>query len=304
MKYSVIIPAKNEEKNLPLLLEELKTVLSEFSGPGEIIVVDDGSTDDTFKNLKADKKKIKNLVGLRLRKSMGKSAALLAGFLESKGDILITIDADLQDDPREISRLMRKLSEGWDVVSGWRKERKDSFSKKAFSSLFNFVVSKIAGIPLHDFNCGLKVYKRHVIESVNLSGGMHRFIPVLAFWQGFKVTEVSVKHRKRRFGRTKYGFGRVIQGFLDFATIIFLNKYAKRPLRLFGIIGVAFSILGFLFGTYLAVLRFQGEKIGDRPLLILAVLLMVLGVQFFTLGLLGEMIATERKDKLPVSERI
>jgi len=304
MRYSIIIPAKNEEKNLPLLLEELKTVLPKLSGPKEVIVVDDGSSDNTFKRLKANKKKIKNLVGIRLRKSMGKSTALLAGFLESKGDVLITIDADLQDDPREIPKLITKLFGGWDVVSGWRKERKDSSSKKAFSWLFNFVVSRVAGIPLHDFNCGLKAYKRQVIESVNLSGGMHRFIPVLAFWQGFKVTEVVVKHRKRRFGRTKYGFGRVIRGFLDFATIIFLNKYAKRPLRLFGVIGVIFSIIGFLFGVYLAVLRFQGEKIGDRPLLILAVLLMVLGVQFFTLGLLGEMVAIERKSKLPISEKI
>lgn len=302
LNISIIIPAYNEGKNIPILLKELSTALDGLGKSYEIILIDDGSSDDTYEQIK--KNKSKKVRGFSFKKNMGKSTSLRAGFKESRGQLVVTIDSDLQDNPRELVKLIQEINKGFDVVSGWRKERQDTILKKLSSYLFNKFVSLTTGITLHDINCGFKIYKREALDSIKLSGGMHRFMPVLAHWQGYKVTEVIVKHRERKFGQSKYGFGRAMSGFIDLSTILFLNKYAKRPLRFFGVIGVVFFSMGFFAGGYLSFLRFSGEKIGDRPLLVLAVLLMLLGVQFFSLGLLGEMVAAKNKDKLPLVIKI
>ena len=302
LNISIIIPAYNEGKNIPILLKELSTALDALGKSYEIILIDDGSSDDTYEQIK--KNKSRKVRGLSFKKNMGKSTSLRAGFKESRGQLVVTMDSDLQDNPRELVKLIKEINRGFDVVSGWRKERQDTILKKLSSYLFNKFVSLTTGITLHDINCGFKIYKREALDSIKLSGGMHRFMPVLAHWQGYKVAEVIVKHRERKFGQSKYGFGRAMSGFIDLSTILFLNKYAKRPLRFFGVIGVVFFSMGFSAGGYLTFLRFSGEKIGDRPLLVLAVLLMLLGVQFFSLGLLGEMVAAKNKDKLPLVIKI
>ncbi len=302
LNISIIIPAYNEGKNIPILLKELSTALDALGKSYEIILIDDGSSDDTYEQIK--KNKSRKVRGLSFKKNMGKSTSLRAGFKESRGQLVVTMDSDLQDNPRELVKLIKEINRGFDVVSGWRKERQDTILKKLSSYLFNKFVSLTTGITLHDINCGFKIYKREALDSIKLSGGMHRFMPVLAHWQGYKVAEVIVKHRERKFGQSKYGFGRAMSGFIDLSTILFLNKYAKRPLRFFGVIGVVFFSMGFSAGGYLTFLRFSGEKIGDRPLLILAVLLMLLGVQFFSLGLLGEMVAAKNNDKLPLVIKI
>jgi len=291
-----------------------KEILKKFKNSTEIIIVNDGSTDKTSETINKLKKKYSNLNGIDLRKNQGKSAALLTAFQHAQGDILITSDADLQDEPQDIPKLIDKINQGWDVVSGWRTTRNDQLKRKISTRLFNLIVTKSTGIKLHDFNCGLKAYKKEVINSLNLTGGMHRFMPVLASWQGFKVTEVPVNNRARRFGQPKYGLERMLKGILDLSTIIFLHKYAQRPLRFFGTIGFILFGFGFITGTYLTILRFQGEKIGDRPLLILTVLLIVLGVQFFSLCLIGEMLASpkyhegglasNKKQPVPIAKKI
>jgi len=304
MNLSIIIPAYNEEQNLPLLLKELIPILKQTKKETEIIIIDDGSTDHTFNVIKKLKNKYPNIIGIKLRKNSGKSSAFQVGFAKAKGKILITMDADLQDDPHDIPKLLNKINQGWDVVSGWRTNRNDTFSRKISTKLFNAIVIQTTGTKLHDLNCGLKAYKKEVIETIDLVGGMHRFMPILATWQGFKITETPVSNRPRKYGQAKYGPERALKGILDLTTIIFFNKYAKRPLRLFGTLGIISFITGFTFGIRLTYLRILGEKIGDRPLLILAVLLIVLGVQFFSLGLLGEMLAKNKKESIPISEKI
>lgn len=302
MKYTVVVPVYNEENNLQELLKQVSSALRDVKGGSEIVVVDDGSNDDTLLILEKLKKRYKYLKVFSYRKNRGKSTALLVGFNNARGNVIITIDADLQDDPKDIRKLLAKLHEGYGAVSGWRKTRRDNLTKKASSMLFNYLVSKTTGLTLHDFNCGLKVFKKEALDEINLSSGNHRFIPLLVHWRGHKVTEVPVRHRERYRGESKYGkFGleRALKSFFDLATLIFLNKYAKRPMRLFGVLGLFFSLIGFLIGLYMVYLRLVGEVIGDRPLLILAVLLMVLGVQLFSLGLLGEMLVLKAQLELP-----
>src|SRR5690606_7319141 len=210
---------------------------------------------------------------------------------EAKGDIVITMDADLQDDPDEIPELIKKLNEGYDLVSGWKKVRYDPFIKKYTSKFFNFVTSKVSGISLHDFNCGLKAYKKDVVKSVQIYGEMHRYVPALAFLAGFKVTEKPVKHHARKYGVTKFGASRFLNGFLDLMTVVFTSKFMSRPLHLFGILGILSFFCGFLIMTYLTVMKYAaGMSISDRPLFLVGILFTIVGVQFLTLGLIAEMI--------------
>ncbi|MBT3324123.1 glycosyltransferase family 2 protein [archaeon] len=287
MKLSIIIPAYNEEDNiLPLYKEILKNIPKKYSY--EIIFIDDGSTDSTLKNIKAIKDK--NIKSISFRKNFGKAEGLNTGFKEATGDIIITMDADLQDNPKEIPNFIKKINEGYDLVSGWKYNRLDPLGKRVPSKLFNKLTRILTRVNLHDFNCGFKAYKKEVAKSLKLYGEMHRYIPAMASWQGFKVGEIKVDHRERVHGVSKYGWERLIKGLLDLCTITFLGSYQRSPLHLFGTIGLAATAEGILIGTYLTIKWFEGYPLSNRPLLLLAVLLIVLGIQILSLGLIAEMI--------------
>lgn len=295
---SVVIPLLNEEESLNELTNELEKVFEHLKCNYEIIFIDDGSTDGSFAKIKEMHRKNNKIHCLKLRRNYGKSAALSKGFKSAKGNIVITMDADLQDDPLEIPDLIRVLNSGFDLVSGWKKVRYDPFIKKHTSILFNYVTSKLSGVKLHDFNCGLKAYKRDVVKSLKIYGEMHRYIPALAYLSGFKVTEKPVKHHSRKYGVTKFGANRFINGFLDLLTVVFINKYMKQPLHFFGSIGLLTSSLGFLITLYLTILKFvEGKPLSDRPLFLVGIFLIIVGVQFLSLGLIAEMITkTNIKD--------
>lgn len=289
---SVVVPLYNEEGSLPELAGELKSVLGKMGMPYEIIFVDDGSTDSSFKILRDLHKNNKRIKVIRLRKNFGKSAALALGFQQAVGEIVVTLDADLQDDPAEIPNLVKELKKGYDVVSGWKKRRRDPITKTIPSKLFNYTVRFVTGIKIHDFNCGLKAYRNDVIKRIKVYGELHRFIPVLAHWQGFSIGELIVKHRKRKYGRTKFGITRFMKGFLDFITVLFTTRFAARPLHLFGTIGLVSFFTGFFIDAYLTIQWFLGNiALSNRPLLLAGFLLIIVGVQFFAIGLLGEMIS-------------
>jgi glycosyltransferase involved in cell wall biosynthesis len=284
---SIVIPAYNEEESLPLLVEEIETV---FPDGVEIIVVDDGSSDGTWGAVKrlAGSGRV---TGLRLGSNQGKAAALSAGFAEAGGRYVATLDADLQDDPSEVPGMIAKMeSENLDLVSGWKKVRKDPLGKRLPSKLYNMVVRLTTGIRLHDFNCGLKVYRKKVTDCLGLYGEMHRYTPVLAVHRGFTVGETPVNHRPREHGRSKYGLSRFFRGYADLLTVLFLRRYSARPLHFFGGIGTLMSLTGFGINVYLTILWIGGESIGRRPLLLLGIFLMLVGFQFISLGLLGEML--------------
>jgi glycosyltransferase involved in cell wall biosynthesis len=284
---SVVIPAYNEEESLPLLVKEIEGV---FPGGAEIIVVDDGSSDGTWRIVRelADAGRI---TGLRLGSNQGKAAALSAGFAEAHGEYIATLDADLQDDPSEIPAMMDMMDSGnLDLVSGWKKVRRDPLGKRLPSRIYNMVVRLTTGIRLHDFNCGLKVYRRKVTDCLGLYGEMHRYTPVLAVHRGFTVGEIPVNHRPREHGRSKYGLSRFFRGYADLLTVLFLRRYSARPLHFFGGVGTLMSLAGFGISVYLTILWFGGESIGRRPLLLLGIFLMLVGFQFISLGLLGEML--------------
>jgi glycosyltransferase involved in cell wall biosynthesis len=296
---SVVIPVLNEADNLQSLHERLTASLEEIGKPYEIIFVDDGSTDTSpviLENLFHSNPEHVRVV--QFRRNFGKTAALNAGFANARGEVIITIDADLQDDPAEIPAMLAKLDEGYDLVAAWRVDRQDPLEKTLPSRSFNLVVSRFTGVGLHDFNCGFKVYRRAVTDSVRLYGELHRFIPVLAFQQGFRITEMPVQHHPRRAGASKYGAKRYVKGFLDFGTVLFLTTYLKRPLHLFGAAGLAVFGVGTIINLYLAFLwllrevggRAEIAPIGTRPLLTVGVLAMILGVQLISIGLLGEML--------------
>jgi glycosyltransferase involved in cell wall biosynthesis len=292
---SVIVPLYNEEGSLQELSGQLKDVLGRMGMPYEIIFVDDGSTDGSFKVLRELHRNNKRVKVIRLRKNFGKSAALALGFQQAKGEIVITLDADLQDDPAEIPNLVRELKKGYDVISGWKKRRRDPITKTVPSKLFNYTVRLITGIKIHDFNCGLKAYRKDVVKTIRVYGELHRFIPVLAHWQGFKIGELIVLHRKRKYGRTKFGITRYLKGFLDFITVLFTTRFAARPLHLFGTIGIISFLTGFCIDAYLTIQWLLGNiTLSNRPLLLAGFLLIIVGVQFFAIGLLGEMISRER----------
>ncbi len=289
---SVVIPVYNEETSLPELAEELRSILGGMGMPYQIIFIDDGSTDGSFKVLRELHRINKRIKVIRLRTNFGKSAALSLGFQYAEGDIVITLDADLQDDPAEIPNLVRELKKGYDVVSGWKKRRRDPITKTIPSRLFNYTVRLFTGIKIHDFNCGLKAYRKEVVKKIRVYGELHRFIPVLAHWQGFSIGEKIVQHRKRKYGKTKFGITRFLKGFLDFITVIFTTRYATRPLHLFGSIGLVCFFTGFFIDAYLTIQWFLGNiTLSNRPLLLAGFLLIIVGVQFLAIGLLGEMIS-------------
>ncbi len=305
---SVVIPVLNEEQSIEELTTRIVDVLESLGMRFEIIYVDDGSDDNTAEEIKKIKTREKRVKLVRFRRNFGKAAALSAGFAQAKGDLILTMDGDLQDIPEEIPKLIEKLEEeDLDLVSTWKYPRVDPWGKKIASKLFNYVTGKIARIGLHDFNSGFKLYRKEVVREINIYGELHRYIPVLASRRGFKVGEVKVKHAPRKYGKSKYGWDRFYKGFLDLLTVLFITKYTRRPLHLFGLVGLIFFTAGFLINAYLAYLWFNNHSLSDRPLLLLGILLMLIGIQVLTTGLLGEMITYKnfkRQDSYSVKEII
>lgn len=288
---SVIVPACNEEESLGVFYKELAEALIKLKISYEIIFVDDGSSDSSLDISKQIAKTNKQVKLYSFRRNQGKAEALTLGFQKAKGDYIVTLDADLQDRPREISKLLRKAKTGvWDVVCGWRKNRRDSIGKVFFSKLFNSITSIFWGLKLHDYNCGLKLYSKEAAKSLNLYGGMHRFIPLLAHEQGFRVTEVVVEHDERRYGKSKYGFSKIWKDLPDIFTMLFLSKYSKRPFHFFGVAGAFLVLIGVAILGYLTYLRILGETIGQRPLLFFGMLLVTSGFQLFFTGFLADLI--------------
>ena len=300
---SVVIPVHNEERSVALLLDELDSALEPLEEPWEAIFVDDGSTDGTFSALTRLHAADGRVQVVRLRRNFGKATALQAGFGRARGEQIVTIDGDLQDDPAEIPRLLAKLEEGFDLVSGWKTRRRDPWTRRTLSRLFNWVTGRISGLRLHDLNCGLKAYRVDVLRGLRIYGELHRFLPVLAHYQGFRVGELSVNHRRREHGRSRYGVERYLRGFLDLLTVSFIGRYRHRPLHLFGGFGLVLGLLGTAILAYLTVLKLTGAAIGHRPLLVLGVLLVVVGMQFFSLGLLSEMVTSQHEERAGARDR-
>jgi glycosyltransferase involved in cell wall biosynthesis len=300
---SVVVPVHDEERTVALLFDELQAALEPLDQPWEAVFVDDGSTDGSFAALTRLHNAKDNVRVVRLRRNFGKAAALAAGFAQARGDVVVTIDADLQDDPAEIPRLLAKLDEGFDLVSGWKAHRRDPLSRRALSRIFNWVTSRVSGLRLHDMNCGLKAYRAEVVKELRLYGELHRFIPVLAHYRGHRIAELPVNHRPREHGRSRYGVERYLRGFLDLLTVSFIGRYRHRPLHLFGGLGLGLGAIGFAILVYLTVLKIGGHAIGERPLLTLGVLLLVVGLQFFSLGLISELITSMHEERTGPRER-
>ncbi len=299
---SVVIPLYNEEESIPHLCSALTAALQRYGKPYEIIIVDDGSKDRSFELLAEQAQRDPHLAVIQLRRNFGQTAAFAAGFNHARGDVVITMDADLQNDPDDIPLLMEKIDEGYDIVSGWRKDRQDRFLDRRLPSMIaNRLISNVTDVRLHDYGCSLKAYRRDVLQHVRLYGELHRFIPALASQVGGTVTEVAVNHRARQYGRSKYGISRAVRVALDLITVWFLGGYSTRPIHVFGTLGLISAAGGFVLGLYLTFLKLGlGQSIGTRPMLQLAVLLVVIGVQLITMGLLGEMMTRtyfESQDK-------
>jgi glycosyltransferase involved in cell wall biosynthesis len=291
LKLSVVIPLFNEAESLHQLYGALDGVISLYADQGELIFVDDGSTDGSFEVLRALRDKDGRMKIIQLRTNRGKATALAAGFREASGETIVTLDADLQDDPKEIPRLLAKLEEGYDLVSGWKARRQDPWSRRFLSAVFNRVTGFLTGLRIHDINCGFKAYRRPVIDELKLQGELHRFIPALASWRGFRVAEIEVEHHPRRYGRSKYGMERIPRGFFDLLTVIMLTRYTAKPLHLFGTLGLFLGLAGFGIIGYLSVGWFIGKWIGARPLLTIGAVLLIAGIQLVSFGLVAEMIA-------------
>jgi glycosyltransferase involved in cell wall biosynthesis len=288
---SIVIPAFNEQDSLRELHGRISEVARNSPFSHEIVFINDGSTDRTPEILDDLAGEDERVGVIHFRRNFGKAAALDAGFKRACGQVVVTMDADLQDDPNEIPHLLDKLDEGYDLVSGWKQRRKDPLKKTLPSKLFNYAVSRVSGLALHDFNCGFKAYRRETVEGLSLYGETHRFIPVLVHWRGFRVTEAPVVHHPRTHGHSKYGFKRLFKGFFDLLTVVLLTRYVTRPLHLFGGVGLCFGVLGILILLYLTVLWFLDMgPIGTRPLLFLGLLLTMVGVQFVCTGLVAELI--------------
>jgi glycosyltransferase involved in cell wall biosynthesis len=300
---SVVVPVHNEERSVALLYDELRSALQPLQTPWEAIFVDDGSSDGTFAALTRLHNAEQNVRVVRLRRNFGKAAALVAGFDQASGDTVVTIDGDLQDDPAEIPRLLAKLDEGFDLVSGWKTRRRDPISRRILSRIFNRVTSAFSGVRMHDMNCGLKAYRAEVVHGLRLYGELHRFIPVLAHYRGFRIAELPVNHRPRAHGGSRYGVERYLRGFLDLLTVSFIGRYRHRPLHLFGGLGLILGFFGTAILVYLTVLKTLGHAIGQRPLLMLGVLLVVIGLQFFSLGLISEMITSHHEERAQERDR-
>jgi len=296
---SVVIPLLNEEESLQELSLALESQLNNIAqNRWEVIFIDDGSTDNSYNVIKTINERNKKFKAIRFRRNYGKSAALSVGFKEAKGKVVITMDADLQDDPKEIPNLIAKLKEGYDLVSGWKKIRHDPFNKTFPSKLFNKITAKASGLKLHDFNCGLKAYRREVVKSLQVYGEMHRYLPALAHWDGYKCTEIPVEHHSRVYGESKYpGLSRGFKGLLDLSTIVFTHKYLKRPLHFFGAIGISMFVIGVIIDLWLVIEKlFCNTTLSERPLLFLGIALIIVGVQLFSIGLLGEMLVKNTID--------
>lgn len=286
---SIIIPVFNEEESLLAFYKELLKFAPSFKETYEILFIDDGSNDNSLKILKLFAAKNKDVRIFSFRRNLGKSEALTLGFSKAKGDVIVTLDADLQDKPSEIGKLLELNKKGIDLVCGWRKNRRDKKKMLVISKFFNKIMNSFFGLNIHDYNCGLKVYSRDLAKSLRLYGGLHRFIPLLASENGFTVDEIPVAHEERKAGKSKYGFSKVFNDLPDLFTIHFLTKYSKRPMHFFGFIGGGFAIIGFLTLTYLSYLRFTGERIGNRPLLLFGILLFITGLQIFFTGFLADL---------------
>jgi glycosyltransferase involved in cell wall biosynthesis len=307
MVITFVIPCFNEEKTLNSLHEGIVASVKTAKTNYEIIFVDDGSTDHSGQIIRQLHKKDRRVRLIALRKNFGKATALQAGFQAAKGDIVITMDADLQDDPAEITNFINKINEGYDVVSGWKQHRHDPLEKRLASKLFNKIVSSLSGVQLHDFNCGFKAYRREVVKAINIYGELHRYIPVLAHCKGFSITEITVTHHPRQFGQSKYGIERYLKGFFDCLTITYLSRYQDRPMHFFGRLGLLFSSLGVIICAYLTILWFMGRTIGERPMLLLGVLLILVGTQFFSMGVIGDIMVSRKPasfDENQVKERL
>jgi len=291
LNLSVIVPIFNEEKNIVTVYEELVCVLKGIDQEFEIIFIDDGSTDQSFKILSKLHKDDPRVIIISFRRNFGQTAALSAGFDHAKGDIVVTLDADLQNDPMDIPKMLDKLNEGYDIVNGWRINRKDPFlSRRLPSIIANKIISIITHVKLHDYGCTLKCFRKEITQNIKLYGEMHRFIPAIASGMGSSVAEVKVNHRPRRFGKSKYGISRTIRVILDLITVKFLLSYATRPIQVFGLLGFCCGIVGFGMALYLTIQRqFYGISLANRPALLLAILLIFMGLQFVTLGLLAEL---------------
>jgi len=296
MKTSIIIPVMNEEATIVTLVEKIEATVAANPqlGPHEIIFVDDGSTDGTWAHIEEATRAFATVQGHRLRRNFGKAAALQQGILVARGEIIATMDGDLQDDPNELPRFIEALDSGLDLVSGWKRTRHDPMGKTLPSKLFNFVVSRVSGIKLQDFNCGFKAYRREIFDSVTLYGELHRFIPVLAGSQGYRIGELEVLHHPRRFGKSKYGVSRMLKGFIDLLTVLVITRFDSRPGHLFGAAGVGTLALGLAINTWLTLEWFMGHPIGHRPALMLGVLLMIVGVQIVLFGMLAELTISRR----------
>ncbi|MGD0264345.1 MAG: glycosyltransferase family 2 protein [Candidatus Methylomirabilota bacterium] len=288
---SIVIPVFNEEENIPLLAEEIRRALDPREVAYEVVAVDDGSTDGTWARLESVRAQDPRWILVGLRRNFGQTAAMSAGFDHARGDVIVTLDGDLQNDPADIPRLLA-LAKDHDVVSGWRKERQDPFlSRRLPSMLANWLISRVTGVRLHDYGCTLKAYRREVVEHLHLYGEMHRFIPAIASWMGISLAEVETHHRPRRFGRSKYGITRTLRVILDLITVKFLLSFATKPIQVFGLLGLFAAGVGIAIGGYLTALKLAfGAQIGGRPLLFLGILLILVGVQFLVMGLLGEML--------------
>jgi len=294
---SVVVPLRDEELSVEPLYDEVAAALGRVDGPWEIVFVDDGSDDGTFAALTRLHARESRVRVVRLRRACGKAAALDAGFREAAGDIVVTIDGDLQDDPADIPRLLAKLDEGYDVVCGWKTRRRDPLTRRLASRLFNAVAGRLSGLRLHDMNCGLKASRAEVVRGLRLYGELHRYVPVLAHYRGYRVTELPVTHRLRPHGRSRYGMERYVRGFLDLLTVTFMGRYRYRPLHLFGGMGLLLALAGLAVLGYLTALKVAGEAIGHRPLLTLGVLLLVVGVQLLSLGLLSELVTSHHEER-------
>lgn len=289
---SIVVPVFDEQESLPELADRIRDVFAREGLTFEVWLIDDGSRDRSWEVIQSLHEHDSRFAGIRLQRNYGKSAALSAGFARATGRNVVTLDADLQDDPEEIPAMLRLIDdEGADLVSGWKRQRNDPLDKTIPSRFFNFVTRKISRIPLHDFNCGLKAYRAEVVKSVNVYGELHRYIPLLAKWEGYdRITEKEVRHHPRKYGRTKFGFERFVRGFLDLISVVFLTRFAARPMHFFGTLGTLAFFGGFIISLWLTIDKvFFGSPLGDRPMLLFGVMLILLGAQMFSTGLLGEM---------------
>ena len=300
---SIVVPVYDERGALPELIEEIDAALAPLGRRSELIFIDDGSTDGSGEYLLERAAERDDMNVIDLGRNAGKSAALAAGFERSRGEVVVTLDGDGQDDPAEIPVLLARLDEGYDLVSGWKQVRRDPARRRLASRVFNRITAMISGVGLHDFNNGLKAYRGDRVRTLEVYGEMHRFIPVLGVQQGWKVTEVPVNHRPRVHGRTKFGLERYARGMLDLLAVVFMGRYGNRPLHLFGGIGICFFVVGLVIGVYLVIEKLAGNAIGERPLLLLSVLLIVVGIQLFTFGLLAQMVVAMRNERMPRDRR-